>query len=149
MRERPSQKLRRILSGICIQNKSFCRKKIPRAKARGRELWKPGGSAAAAAVSAAAAIVAAAAAAAAAAAVSAAATVVVAIAAATAVSATGKEKDKNDYPPAAVVSEHEISPREISLIRALGGFFRPLAGMLYHMKNHLYRLLFIPNGGAL
>lgn len=148
MRERSNQKLRRILSGICIQNKSFCRKKIPRAKARGRELWKPGGSAAAAAVSAAAAIVAAAAAAAAAA-VSAAATVVVAIAAATAVSATGKEKDKNDYPPAAVVSEHEISPREISLIRALGGFFRPLAGMLYHMKNHLYRLLFIPNGGAL
>ena len=131
MRERSNQKLRRILSGICIQNKSFCRKKIPRAKARGRELWKPGGSAAAAA------------------AVSAAATVVVAIAAATAVSATGKEKDKNDYPPAAVVSEHEISPREISLIRALGGFFRPLAGMLYHMKNHLYRLLFIPNGGAL
>lgn len=114
-------------------------------KSTGRELWKPGGSAAAAAVSAAAAIVAAAAAAA----VSAAAAVVVAIAAATAVSATGKEKDKNDYPPAAVVSEHEISPREISLIRALGGFFRPLAGMLYHMKNHLYRLLFIPNGGAL
>ena len=149
MRERSNQKLRRILSGICIQNKSFCRKKIPRAKARGRELWKPGGSAAAAAVSAAAAIVAAAAAAAAAAAVSAAVAVVVAIAAATAVSATGKEKDKNDYPPAAVVSEHEISPREISLIRALGGFFRPLAGMLYHMKNHLYRLLFIPNGGAL
>lgn len=66
-----------------------------------------------------------------------------------AVSAACKDKDKDNYPPAAVISEHEISPREISLIRALGGFFRPLAGMLYHMKNHLYRLLFIPNGGAL
>lgn len=34
------------------------------------------------------------------------------IAAVAAVSAAGKEKDKNDYPPAAVISEHEISPRE-------------------------------------
>ena len=30
-----------------------------------------------------------------------------------AVSAACKDKDKDNYPPAAVISEHEISPREI------------------------------------